>query len=62
MTTERSETDWGAVAEAGRVMDDAAMPDEQMIYVNPHFVITERPDAFVVYATPLDPSSWEPQI
>ena len=55
-------TDWDEVVEAGRIMDDAAMPDEQVIHISPHFVITERPNAFVIYETPQDPSSWEPQI
>ncbi len=56
------EIDWDEAVEAGRVMDAAAMPDEQIVHIADGIVITERPDAFVAYTTPLDPSSWEPQI
>ena len=57
-----SETDWDAVVEAGRLMDEAAMPDEQIVCIINGIVITERPDAFVVYTVPQDPAHWEPQI
>jgi hypothetical protein len=60
--TPGSETDWDDVVEAGRIMDEAAMPDEQVVWVGNGIVITERPDAFVVYGEPQDPLSWESRI